>query len=48
MNNKLLRPEWQQLSKEERRDLLKLLGKRYGMELKRYAHFSRYGQESGS
>lgn len=46
MNNKLLRPEWQQLSKEERRDLLKLLGKRYGMELKRYAHFSRYGQET--
>lgn len=45
MNKKFLRPEWQQLLEEERKDLLKQIGKRYGMKLKKYAHFSRYGQE---
>ncbi|MDE7309890.1 MAG: formylglycine-generating enzyme family protein [Lachnospiraceae bacterium] len=45
MNKKFLRPEWQQLLEEERKDLLKQIGERYGMKLKKYAHFSRYGQE---
>jgi len=46
MNEKFLRPEWQRLEGTERRALLKQLGERYGMELKEYAHFSRYGQET--
>lgn len=45
MNKKFLRPEWQQLLEKERRSLLRQIGERYGMELKKYAHFSRYGQE---
>lgn len=45
MNKKFLRPEWRQLLEKERKDLLKQIGNHYGMELKKYAHFSRYGQE---
>lgn len=45
MNKKFLRPEWQQLVEKERRDLLKQIGQHYGMKLKKYVHFSRYGQE---
>ncbi len=45
MNEKLLRLNWKKLSETERRNILKNIGERYGMCLKEYAIFSRYGQE---
>lgn len=48
MNNTLLRPDWQRLSEMERRDILKNIGEDYGMCLREYVTFSRYGQETST
>ena len=44
MENRLMRPVWERLPAEERRELLEQMGKRHGMLLLGEETFSRWGQ----